>query len=74
MAQGVNYCVPVKMNHKGFCLDTLEKLMKYWPQGSCLVMTIPPKIPGGRPLMSIVYKYYSRKALCFVATEGGGKY
>ena len=25
MAAGVNYCGPVKMIHKGFCLATLEK-------------------------------------------------
>ena len=32
-ATGVNYCGPVKTNHKGFCLATLEKLMKDWPGG-----------------------------------------
>ena len=35
-AEGVNYCGPVKTSHKGFCLAMLEKLMKYWPGGSCL--------------------------------------
>ena len=28
---GVDYCGPVKTIHKGFCLSTLEKLMKYLP-------------------------------------------
>ena len=35
-AAGVNYCRPVKTIHKGFCLATLEKLMKYWPGGYIL--------------------------------------
>ena len=30
MAFGVYYCGPVKTSHKGFCLATLEKLMKYF--------------------------------------------
>ena len=33
---GVNYCRTLKMIHKGFCLTTLEKLMKDWPGGSYL--------------------------------------
>ena len=33
MAAGVNYCGPVKTSHKGFCLATLEKLMKDWLGG-----------------------------------------
>ena len=32
-ATGVDYCGPVKTSHKGFCLATLEKLMKDWPGG-----------------------------------------
>ena len=28
---GVNYCWTVKTIHKGFCLATLENIMKYWP-------------------------------------------
>ena len=30
-AAGVDYCGPVKTSHMGFCLATLEKLMKDWP-------------------------------------------
>ena len=37
-AAGVEYLGPVKTIHKRFCLTTLEKLMKYWPGGSYLVM------------------------------------
>ena len=36
-AAGVNYCRPAETRHKGFCLATLEKLMKDWPGGSYLV-------------------------------------
>ena len=29
MSDGVDYCGPVKMSHKGFCLATFKNLMKY---------------------------------------------
>ena len=29
MDAGVDYCGSAKMSHKGFCLSTLEKLIKY---------------------------------------------
>ena len=51
MDLGVDYCRPVKTSHKSFCLDTLEKLMIYWPGGSYLVMKITPRVPGDIPLM-----------------------
>ena len=50
---GVDYCRLVKTSHKGFCLDILEKLMKYFSGGSYLVMNISPRVQGGRPLMAI---------------------
>ena len=34
MAEGVDYCGPVKTIHRGFCLATLENVMKYWTGGS----------------------------------------
>ena len=71
-AAGVDYCGPVKTIHKGFCLATLEKLMKYWPGGSYLVMKSTPRFPCGRPLLAIGYKYNYRKVLLFIATEGDG--
>ena len=52
-AAGVDYCGPAKMTHKGFCLDTLEKLMKDWPGGSYLVLKITPIFPGEIPLLAI---------------------
>ena len=56
MGAGVNYCGPVKMSHKGFCLDTLEKLVKNFPVGSYLVMKSTPRVPGVIPLLAIGYK------------------
>ena len=55
-----------------FCLDTLEKLIKYCPGGSYLVMKITPRVPGGRPLLAIGYRYNSRKVLEFIDTGGAG--
>ena len=57
---------------QGFFLATLEKLMKDWPGGSYLVLEINPRFPGERPLLSIGYKYNSRKVLGFIATEVAG--
>ena len=56
MADGVDYYGPAKTSHKGFCLSTLEKLMKISPRGSYIVMKITTIVPGGRPLMAILYK------------------
>ena len=53
MAEGVYYYGLVKMSHKGFCISTLEKLMKYWLIGSYIVMKSNKSVPGGRPLMII---------------------
>ena len=72
MAQRFDCCRPVKAIHKGFCLSTLEKLMKYWPGGSYLAMKITPRVSGGRPLMAIGYKYNSVIVLGFIDAKGGG--
>ena len=56
MAEGVNYFGTTKTRHKGFCLATLEKLMKHCPGGSYPIMEITPRVPGGRLLMEIGYK------------------
>ena len=56
MASGVDYYGPMKKSHKGFCVATLEILMKDWPGGSYLFTKINPRVPGGRPLMAIGYK------------------
>ena len=62
----------MKPSHKGFCLSILEFLMKDCLGGSCLNMNSNPRVPGGRPLLDIGYKYNYRKVLIFIATEGGG--
>ena len=62
----------MKTSHKGVFLATLEKLMKDFPVGSYIFMKSTPIFTGGRPLLSIGYKYNSRKVLGFIATEGTG--
>ena len=69
---GVDYCGPVKTSHKGCCLATLEKLTKYWPGGSYLVLKITPIFSCVIPLMAIGSKENYRKVLGFIATEGAG--
>ena len=59
----------VKTNTKVFCKDTIEKLTKNWPGGSYLVLRSKPMVPGGRPLISIGYKYNARKDLSFIVTD-----
>ena len=72
MAEVLDCWVPVKNTHNGFCLATLVKLMKDCLGGSYLVMTITPRVPGGRPLLVIRYKYNFRKILGFISTKGDG--
>ena len=72
VSEGVDYSGLAKTSHKGFCLYTLEKLMRNWLGGSYLVMKGTPIFPGARTLMDIVYKYNSSKVLVFIATEGDG--
>ena len=54
VAEGVDCCVAVKTVHKGFCLDTLENLMKDYPGGLYIVINSNPRIPGGIPLMYVL--------------------
>ena len=72
MAEGEDYCGPVKTSRKDFCIATLEKLMRDCPGGSYLVMKSARIVPCGRPLIDIGYKYNYRKVLRFIATEGCG--
>ena len=59
-SEGVDYCGPVKTTHKGFSLVMLEKLTKYWPGGSYIVLKSTPIFTGERPLLAIGYKYNYR--------------
>ena len=72
MALGVDYCGLAKTSQNVFFLATLEKLIKYWPGGSYLVMKSTPRFTVGRPLIEIEYKQNSRKVRGFIATEGVG--
>ena len=56
MTKGVDYCGLTKTIHKGYCIATLEKLMKYWLGGSYIAMKNTPIVPGGRPIMAVRYK------------------
>ena len=56
MAAGVDYCGPMSTIHKGFCLATLEYLMKYCPGGSYLVIKSTLRVSGGRSLLDIGYR------------------
>ena len=53
-------------------LATLEKLMKDWPVDSYIAMKSGPIVPGGRPLMEVVYMYNNRKFQGFIANGGAG--
>ena len=53
MAGEVDYYGLAKTSHKGFCLTTSEKLMRYWPGGSYLVMKSTQKFLGGITLIAI---------------------
>ena len=53
MAEGLDYCGPVKTIHKGFCQAKLEKLMNNFLGGSYIVMKSTPRVPVDRPLISI---------------------
>ena len=46
--------------------------MEDWPGGLYLVMPVTSRVPCGRQLMTIIYKYNSRKVLGFIATKCTG--
>ena len=56
MTEGVDYYLPVKTIYKGFCLATLENLVKDCPGGSYLVIKSDTRVPGSIPLLVIGYK------------------
>ena len=73
METGAELIGMVKTNTKGFCKETIEKLTKYWPGGSYLVLRSKPMVPGDRPLIAIGYKYNVRKVLSFIVTDSSGR-
>ena len=46
--------------------------MTDWPGRFYLVIKINPIVPGGRPLLTILYQYNSSKVLRFIAFGGAG--
>ena len=71
-AEGVDYYRTIKTSRKVFLLAVLEKFTKECPGGSHIFMKSDPIVPGGRPLMSIGYKYNYRNVLGFIDTGGYG--
>ena len=55
MAEGVDYCGPVNMSHKFFCVAKIEKLTKDLPGGSYHVLKNTPRIYVDILLMTIGY-------------------
>ena len=55
--------------HKGFCLYTLENVMKDWRGGSYLVMKSNTRVPDSRPVLAIGYTYNYRKVLGLISIE-----
>ena len=56
MDERVEYCGTLKTSRKGFCLATLENLMKDCPGGSYLILEINPRVSADIPIMDIGYK------------------
>ena len=53
MEVGAKFIGTVKTNTKGLCKETIEKLTKYWPGGSYLMLRSTHMVPGDLPLISI---------------------
>jgi len=60
----------VKTNHARFPKDYIEMTMKNWPAGSHIVLT--GSASEGVDLISVGYKYNSRKVVCFISTYNAG--
>ena len=71
MEVGAELIGMVKKNTKGFCKETIEKLTKYCPGGSYLVLRSKHMVPGDRPLIAIGYRYNMRKV--YKVDDGGNK-
>ena len=57
MEVGADFIVMMKTNTKRLFKENIEKLTKYWPGGSCLVLRSNHMVPGGGALIAIGYKY-----------------
>ena len=72
MEIGAEFIGMVNANNKGFFKETIEKLTKYWPGGSYLLLRSKPMVPGGSLSVSIGYKYNVQKVLYFIFTDNSG--
>ena len=72
MEVGADLIGMMRTNTKGFCKDTIENLTKDWPVGSYPALRSKPMVPGGRPHITISYKYNLRKVLSFIVTDNKG--
>ena len=72
MEVGSKFIGVINTNTKVFCKETIDKLTKYWPGDSYLVLRSNHMVPGGRPLIVIGCKYNTRKVLYFIVTDNAG--
>ena len=72
MEMGADIIGMLKTNTKGFFKETIEKLTKYCPGGSYLVLSRNPMVPGYRPIIAIGYKYNVPNILYLVVTDNAG--
>ena len=70
MAEGLDYCGPVKMGHKIFCLYTFKKFMKECLGGYYLVINSTPIFYDDKTLMLIGHNYKYRMVLGSISNEG----
>ena len=62
----------VKTNTKLLCKDTTNKMIKYWTEGSYILLNKNSMLTISRPLISIGYNYNARKVLYLIATKDTG--
>ena len=72
MEVGAEFIGMVNNNNKGLCKDTIGELKNDCTGGSYLLLRSKPMVPGGRPPISIVYKYNTRKVPYFTVTDNTG--
>ena len=70
MAEGVDYCGPAKISHKGFGLAAFKNLTEYWTGRLYIFIKGNPRVSVGIPLINIGNKYNSKEVLGFIDTEG----
>ena len=72
MDVGADLIGMVKIDTKGFCRYTIEKLTYYFPGGYYLMLRSNKMVPGRRPLVDIGYKYNVHKVHSFIDKDNIG--